>query len=233
MKKVMAAAVVLAVLFLFGCAQTPSGPGPAGDPFVPEAGDLVDGFEDGNKISEYGSIWTAVDDGARGGSSVVHSFDVVEGDAYEGTHALRLSATATAELSAEGYHQLYAAEYGYVIIKCNLGSSGADLSNTLNANMISFRVKETSGTGNLSLRGYIFNRSGQYVYTSTYSISGSYNYASINYETPSVPSGSSYSVSDVLQDARRIEVEVKYSGFPGVVESFEVLFDSFKFGVVL
>ena len=233
MKKVMAAAVVLAVLFLFGCAQTPSGPGPSGDPFVPADGDLFDGFEDGNKISEYDSMWTSGDDGSLGGSSIVHSFDILEGEGYGGGNALRISATATAQLSQAAYQPLAAFRSGYVTVKCNLGSDGADLSNTTNANTLYFRVKETSGTGALSLRGYIYNSAGQYVYTYSQNITDTYSFAEVSYYDAAVPTGAAYSVNDVLKNARRFEIEIRYYNMIDSVASFEVLFDGFTFGMAI
>ena len=230
-------AFVLITSVFSGCtSDTAASPDPAPTANATQVtigfGDVMDDFADQDLISNYNTPWSVINDSDKGGTSVVHSFDVLASGDIGYDYALRLSGTASCDIQSGSYYTLgTVGGSGYYKVSCDFGAGGADLSNFGTVDMIYFSMKETSATGNIRARAYIFDSSGRYIYGNTVLFTTSWSLYNFYLDTSSVPTGASYTASDVLSDARRLEViihatDTLYSKF-----TFEVLMDNFKFGL--
>ncbi len=219
---------VLFLVFSFGCSKdenNPASPDPTATPTpitMPGAFDLDD-FEDGdgnNSVAPENNPWTSHNDSDDGGTSEVDSAGTVTGG-YNGSssYAFCITGTVRPEIdfySGGPYTKMVPSKIGYINLRTVINEFGADISDSVYIHFYGMSINQADG-----YRVVITDIYGRYAYKYFDAPEGSYYANSINFSDFSLPSGSSYSINDVLQAVKTITFSIrKYDGSPITTELY-------------
>ena len=190
--------------------------------YVTGFGEAIDNFQDGDMQNDFNLTWTAANDSADSGTSTVDSFGLSAGNGS--THGLAITTTVNCQIDpvTSDYASLDLSAYsGYALIECPVPP--LDL-NTNNMSVVFDHIISDSTL--MSVKIFIFSGSSQYLVSSA--ITPPLTWSTHTVDFSAMSPGGAYTTDDVLSNAAKIVIALRYRDVPGSSKQVGYFIDNVK-----